>query len=153
MKSFIPLLCLSAVVGLAGCAQKPVETNLAAKVANEKEVSSPQELQTDASVLIERANLKPEQKANLKNLQAETSRELQNLREESLKMRSILIKDVFAKDYNKSEVELVQSKIKDLDQKRLAVMFAALTKANVILGHESTAHENEQLMDRLMLDR
>jgi outer membrane murein-binding lipoprotein Lpp len=137
---------------LSGCAQKAIENNLAAKVSEEPPVSGTQELQADAGALIEQANLTPQQKNQLKALQANTTSQIRIIREESLKLKSILIKDVFSTSYNKSEVKMIQNKIEKLENKRLAVIFETIDKANGIFGRETNAQENERIMHRLVMN-
>ena len=123
------------------------------KMSNEPPVSGTVELQADAGFLIENSNLTEPQKTRLRNLQADTAHRQQVLRNESLKLRSILIKDVFSSNYNKSEVKLIQNKIDNVEHKRLALTFETIDKANGILGRETNAQENERIVDQMMMNR
>ena len=153
MKLFNLVACLFVGLLFVGCAQKVVEKNLEAKMSEEPPVSGSLELQSDAGFMIENSNLTAPQKVQLKSLQTQTAKQLQNYRDESLKLRSILIKDVFSTKYNKAEVRLVQKKIEKVERQRTALIFETIDKANGILGRETNAEENERLMRRLMMNR
>lgn len=146
---FVSALC-SVCISVVGCAHNSVERGLATKMSEEAPVSGTQELRSDVGTLIENAKLTASQKSQLKALQLTSSKQSQSFRDESLKLRSILIKDLFSKNYNESEATLIQNKIEKVEHKRLALMFETIDKANGILGRETNAQENERLMDRLM---
>lgn len=153
MKSIFILALCSVGLSVVGCAHSSVERGLATKMSEEAPVSGTQELRSDVGALIENTKLTASQKSQLKALQLTSSKQSQSFRDESLKLRSILIKDVFSKNYNESEATLIQNKIEKVEHKRLALMFETIDKANGILGRETNAQENEQLMDRLMTYR
>ena len=132
-----------------GCANKAIEKNLAEKVSDEPTVSGSFELQNDANYLIENSNLTTTEKSQLKTLQANTNKSMESLRDESLKLRSILIKDVFSPHYNYSEVALIQEKIEKVEHKRVALIFDTIDKANGIFGRETNEQEKEHLMSRM----
>jgi hypothetical protein len=150
VKSILALVLFPLGLLLVGCAQKEVESNLTKKMSVEQPVTGTAELQSDAGSLIDSSNLRAQQKNQLRALQTETVKKLQALRDESLKLRSILIKDVFSAKYNKSEVRLIQKKIDKLEHKRLALTFETIDKANGILGRETDAEESERLVNRMM---
>ena len=153
MKSRTFLAYLFMGLFIAGCAQKAVENNLSAKMAEEPNVSGALELQLDAGFLIEKSNLTSEQKKKLRTLQASTVKQQAQLREESLKLRSILIKDTLSSNYNKSEVLMIQNRIEKVEHRRVALTFETLDKANGILGRETHAEENVRLLDQMMMNR
>ena len=140
------------VAGLlvSGCVGKEVESRINTKVSKEPEVSGTLELQNDAGFLIENSSLSREQKSRLRQLKANTDQQLALNREESLKLRSILLKDMFSTKYDRSEVKAIQGKIETLDHKRLALIFESMDKANGIFGRDTDADTNQRIMDRMM---
>ena len=148
MKLLVTIAVLS--IGTLSCAHRVAEEDLAIKVSREPAIASQAELQTKATVLIENSDLSPEKKAQLQNLNRNTAVDMEAYREESLKLRSILMKNMFSSDYDKVEVKLIQSKIRKLEDKRLALMFTTIDKANGIFGRETKAEENERILQRMM---
>lgn len=149
------LISVATIVSVAfllmSCAQSRVAKDLDSKFHTEPRVAGSQELQFDVDVLIANSSLQPEQKTQLRELQVETSVKLQALRQESLKMRSILIKDMFSSGYNKPEVKLLKKKIRNLEGQQVTLIFSTIDKANVIFGRAPNMEENERLMNRLLL--
>ncbi len=142
-------------VGLftVGCAEKATERKLAGDVAQEAPVANTAQLQNEAENLINQSNLKVQQKEELKELQVSTSHKLMGFRDESLKLRSLLIKRVLSPKYDKAEVALIQKKMKKIEGERLALIFKTIDKANGILGRETQAEESERMVNQMMLYR
>lgn len=150
MKLSSGLLTIVFTMGILSCANKSTEKNLETKVSQEPNVEGTSELRTTTAILIENSKFSPDKKTQLQSLHLKASAEMQAYREELLKLRSILIKDVFSNNYNKSEVALIQKKIRNLEDKRLALMFKTIDTANGILGRENRAQEELRLMDRMI---
>lgn len=113
------------------------------KVSNESNVTNRQELRQEAKETLDNAgSLTPEQKAKLLALQADAQSKIDALNQESLRLRSVLIKDVMATNYNEREVNLIKRKLKDVENKRLATIFTAVEDANKILGRKAEYHSD-----------
>ncbi|HEX7675824.1 MAG TPA: hypothetical protein VF412_16725 [Bdellovibrio sp.] len=135
----------------AGCAQKTIE-KVNNEVATAPAVKNTSQLRQEAQDLIEKSNLSPEIKTQLLALKASSSQQMQGLREESLKLRALLIKTVLSPNYNKKEVDVIHSKIRKNQNQYLAVMFDTVDKANGILGRETKADEqNERMMEEMFI--
>jgi hypothetical protein len=64
-----------------------------------------------------------------------------SLEERSLKLRSILYKDLAAAKFNRKEVDLIKSRIKEVEKKKIGTLLDAVEKANLILGNEALQNE------------
>ena len=138
---FIREITVSTCLGLGllagGCAQKVVASKLDTKLSQEVAVNGNEGLKNEAQDYIESSKLNPEAKTQLRDLQKKSEAQFKNYRDESLKLRSILIQDVFASSFDKSEVQLIQKKMAKLDKQRLAFLFDTIDKANGIMGRET----------------
>jgi hypothetical protein len=151
MKSILILLIIN--LGIWSCSQKMLDEKLTEKVNAEPTVAGSADLQSDARLYIEKSQLTNIQKNQLQTLQFSTNSKLKANNEESLKLRSVLMKDMFSSPYNKSEVKLIQSKIEKLANQRVAIIFDTIDQANGIFGRETKAEEKERHMQWMMMNR
>lgn len=149
MKLLVGVLVLSFGFLNMSCAHR-TEKELTRKVAQEAPVEDVNSLSTTSALMIQNSQYTPQQKMQLQELQMKSSRQMQALREESLKLRSVLIKDVFAEDYNRSEVRLIQKKIKKVEGQRVALMFDTIDRTNAILGRLNRGHEAQLMTGRII---
>ena len=127
------------------CASISTEKRIDSKLSSEPEVADSKSLGVELKTLIEdNKKLSPNQKERLLTLQAQTRDQLAQFREQSLKLRSILIKDVMVSKYNPDEIELVKERLKKTEDRRLMVIFSAIDHANTIIGNELP--ENEAML-------
>lgn len=137
------LLCLA----LVGCAA-PGGKKLDAKVANETEVSRPADLHEEISQLIKtEPGLSDVQRARLLQLQANTIARTSDLRDHSLRLRSLLMEELLSPGYDADEVGLIKGRLKKIEKQRLALLFDSVEQANQILGHDGNGHE--EMMKRI----
>jgi hypothetical protein len=144
-------LCFAAmaITLFSSCATKKIDQNVDAKLAQTPPVSGPAELNKDASNTIASApGITDDQRTKLIVIQKSTEEKLAKLREESLKMRELLIQEVVRTDhYNDNEVNRIKSRLKDIENKRLTTLFKGLDQANDVLGHQT---QRKQVMDSMM---
>ena len=127
------------------CASTGTEKRIDSKMANEPEVSDSNALGSELKTLVDNSpKLSAVQKEKLLTLQAQTRDQLAKYREQALKLRSILIKDVIVSKYNPDEIELVKERLKKTEDRRLMVIFNAIDHANTIIGNELP--ENEEML-------
>ena len=139
-KSFWALTAL-VVLGLQGCSHGTAK-KLDTKLDQEQSVGTPSELHEQTGELIESApGLTDVQRKQLLSLRDSTRARLQQLNTDSLKLRSVLIKDVLAEKYDEKEVKLVKKRIKELENKKLSTLFDAIESANKILGRGAARHD------------
>lgn len=131
----IPLACLT----LAACsgANKALE----AKVASQPPVESGSQVRTEADRLIRsEPGLSDEQKQKLLSLRTSVSSQLDEIRDHSLRLRSVLVEELLSPSYDMDEVSLIKKRLKKLEKKRLSLLFDSVDEANEILGHQAQGH-------------
>lgn len=124
-------------VMLVSCASKQEnQKNIEAKVANEN-VTSGAELNTSLHKIISESNtLSEKQKKDLTKIVEDTRTQNQQLQEESLKLRLVLIKELISTKVNPAEVKLIKKDIKKAEAKRLKNMFAAIDQISRIVAKD-----------------
>ncbi len=104
------------------------------KLATEPVIANSAELTKEVQTNIDQdKTLTPEQKVKLTKLRVETSTELKRLREQSLRLRDILIKDFEAE--NDKEIDIIHDRLQDNSNRQIEVIFDTIRKANSIIGH------------------
>src|SRR5439155_657173 len=93
----------------------------------------------------------PDQRAQLFSIRDQARADLENLRLESLKLRSVLIKDIVSSKYNPAEIELIKSKLRGVEDERISTLFRAIRKSNLTLGRFASAGARAEF-DREMED-
>ena len=127
---------LASLAMLCGCASAP-EKKLDSKIAEEPPIQNRQALQAQNTQLIASApGLSDDQKAKLNSLRDSIRAKTDALSEEALKLRSLLIKDLLMTKYDSREVELIEKKLRKVENDRVSAMVDGVKKANVILGHQ-----------------
>ena len=139
---FVAPFVLCSVLALQGCAHSALEKQVDDKVAQENTVKNHAELQTQANQMIDSStSLTAEQKSKLSALRTSTRSQTDQMWEQSLKLRSLLVKDLISSSYNEDEAELIKERIKTLEDQRLTVLFGAVDQANKILGHQAAQNQ------------
>lgn len=131
--------CLAVL--LNGCAHARLERQIDNKVAQEDGVKTHADLVSEGAELIKTAQgLTSDQRQRLTKLKVDTEGQLDPLRNQSLKLRAVLIQDLLSSPYNEDEVELIKERLSSIEDRRLNIMFSAVTQANQILGRQSLAN-------------
>jgi hypothetical protein len=139
------LLALFLTAGLTACA---TSRKLDQKLAQQPPLSSQKNLADKYKDLVESSNLQSQQKAALLALRDENRKQGEAMRQEALKLRSLLIQDVLASKYNAKEVNLLKRRISKLEKKRTALLFDTIDRANEIMGRSDFSRN--QLMEGLI---
>ena len=146
------VMAVGLVLLFSGCAHTATEKKLDQKLAEQSAVKSSSELGLEADQMINSAvGLTAEQRTQLVLLRETTRKEMDQLRDESLKLRVVLIKDVVSKQYESKEVSLIKKRIKKVENKRLQLIFGAIDKANKILGREAV--QNQIILNQFIDER
>jgi hypothetical protein len=141
------MMALGALAAVQSCAHSNLDRKIDSEIAQESSIKTHADLRKEASQLIESAaDLTDEQRKQLLALRDSMRTQLDALGVQSLKLRSILIKDLLATRYDEDEVELIEHRMKDVEEKSLSVTLKAIEEANKILGHQAVA--NRQLVER-----
>lgn len=142
-------LTLIAIALFSSCATKKIDQTIDNKVAQTPNISGPGELrQNTTDAIASTPGITEDQRAKLVEIQKTTEGKLDRLREESLKMRQLLLQEVVrTENYNDDEVNRIKTRLKDVDNKRLTTLFKALDQANDVLGHKT---QRTQAMNAMM---
>lgn len=141
------ILATVSVLAMQGCAHTETNKKIDQKVAREPQVSTNAELQVEGANAVKNApGLSDAQRAQLDDLRKTTRSQVSELQSESLKLRSLLIKEMLASDYDREEVDVLKGRLRSVEKKRLNTIFGAIEKADVILDHKTSA-ENVLMMD------
>ena len=141
------LYATALVLALVGCSSTEKKVDQA--MADQSQVKSQADLRAHAdSMIATTPGLSDDQRSKLTQLGDSTRAKLDNVRTESLQLRSALIHNVIA-SYNKSEVYAMKRRMKKLEDKRLSIIFNAVDEANKILGRQ--AQSNAKLFDELWM--
>ncbi len=133
----VPALLLSA------CSNVALEKDIDRRVSQETEVKTRADLTSETSTILEKSkDIKEEQKVKLSELRNSTRRQIDENWQQSLRLRSVLIKELVSKDYNDTAVDLIKKRLKDLDSKRLFITFDAVDQANKILGRQARMNDD-----------
>jgi hypothetical protein len=142
-------LSLLVVTFFSACATKKIDQKVDSALAQTPPVSGPAQLQKDATnTIASTPGISDDQRAKLVTIQKATETKLGDLREQSLKMRELLIQEVVrTENYNDNEVNRIKSRLKKVESKRLDTLFKALDQANDVLGHQT---QRTQVMNSMM---
>jgi len=131
-----------------GCATTDMDRDLNKKLTQEPTIPNTAVLSKEAQATINDDNqLTPDQKAALTKLHAETTAKLNELREQALQLRNVLLNDFVAE--NDQEIDVIHDRLKYNYSQRVSVLFGAVAKANKIIGH---IPRNRRWVDELMLE-
>jgi hypothetical protein len=147
----VALLALTSVLQACATGQAALDKKLDEKIAAEATIKNRSDLKMESSKLLENApGLNDDERAKLKNLREATSKNLDDLRARSLKIRSLLVKDLFTGGDNTDEVSILKNKLKDVEAKRLSDFLTAIRQANEIMGRWAS---RTQRLDMIYFDQ
>ena len=145
------IMASACFAGLASCATKEINKQIDAGIKEEPPVQTASELSQNIDTVINQgANLTPEQKTKLLQLHKTSRTKMQDLSEQSLQLRELLVRSIMDPDYKDQEVNGVKKRLKKVEEKKLAMIFSTIDDANVILGHRS--RDNEAVMRAMEID-
>lgn len=128
---------------LAACSHAAIEKSINQKLSQESGIKTNAELNAEQKTAIDNAkDISPEQKSKLSSLRVLTRQKLGENNQQSLKLKAVLIQDLVAEQYKENEAELIKSKLKSLQSKRLAIIFQAVEEANSILGRQARLNDD-----------
>lgn len=135
---------------IQGCAHTSENKKVDQEVAKSP-VKSNQELRQEADKELKTSpGLNEEQRKELMALRDSTREQMDKMRLQSLKLRSVLISTVISPNYDADEVSTVEEKMKDVENKRLSVLFDAVEQANKIMGRTTSSTESNRRIMREM---
>ena len=135
MHKFPFLFLILTVLALQGCAHKAAEKRVDDKLAVES-VKDSGEIRAEVSKMIGSApGLSLDQRKQLMDLHVATMTEMSSLREQSAKLRGVLVDEVITENYDADVVVIIKNRLRKVEDRRLTLLFNTVEKANHILGH------------------
>lgn len=154
-KVFVLLVSTLAFMGCAGSQRATLNRVLDEKLAHETTIKSRSDLSQEATSIIATApGLTDFQRVRLRTLKEETAVQTNRLIQQSLKLRSVLVKTMLDPNADPEEVDLLKTRIKKTEQERVSLFFRTVHSVNTILGRwgSRTERENQEFYDHLMLE-
>ncbi len=145
MKKIILAVSSIALLTFAGCssADRKTERAVDQKIATEPVPKDGAQLSTETDNLIRSAEgLTTDQKNKLYDLRDSTSTLMRDYSQQSLQLRSILIKDLLANKSNAREIDAVKKRLRKVEEEKLNTLMSAVDKARVILGKQFTGNRH-----------
>lgn len=138
MKYSTALILVLACLAFTSCTSKETKKELDTKLEQEPNSMRQTDVQAEASRLIETTpGLSDEQRKNLISLRNSIQSEMAEINQQSLELRSVLIKDVMDSKVKIAEIDLIKSRLRKVETKKLNVLFGAVDKAEKILGRDN----------------
>ncbi len=129
-------LTFTAALFAVACSHGQIDRALDEKLKNMPQITNSEELSRKLETSITSAShLTDDQKSKLSALHKDTDDEMIRLRNESFKLRELLIEDVFHGKNDLDETKLIQKRLRKNADDRLSTIFGAVETANNILGH------------------
>lgn len=152
MNSIYAFRCFLMIAGLGvvGCAHPGTEARLDTKVNQETTIRNEKDLRLTSDKALDESRLNENQKIRIRELRTEMGRKIAGLREESIRLRSLLVKDVLGEKYNKREVASLQRRIRANQDSQLSILFEGVEQANAILGRQSNADARERFLNEIL---
>ena len=148
-KLFTSLLLLTIA---AACANAPSK-KLDEKVSEEKNVQQSADLDKEAGNIFKTApGLTATQRAQLEQIRTDLVAKRDDLHKESLQLRSVLVKDIVSSTEHVEEIKIIKNRLREIEDKRLDVLFDSIDKMNHVLGKYAAEHQKE-MEDTLREDR
>ena len=138
------ILLTSSLMFLQGCATEETSLKLDEKVNKEPATLSRSEVHQEVTKWIaESTVLGPDLKVELISIRDSAVSTDLALRDTSLKLRSVLIKDILSADYDPKEIEIVEKRLRSVEKRRLSAFFGTIRKVNTTLGRWASRNERE----------
>ena len=132
---FLAILSSALLTTAQGCAHSQLENHLDAKLDKEPATETRAQLATEEKTKVAGDTaVSSEKRAAIEQVIQDARTRTDAMREESLKLRAVLVKDLVSADYDVQEVEMIKSRIRKLEQDRLSEYFGAIRETNRILG-------------------
>jgi hypothetical protein len=123
-----------AVSVFQGCATA-IDRKIDQEVSQEAEFKRNSDLRTEESHAIQMASwLDGNQRRELQELRESTENSIDQIDQQSLKLRAVLVKDLIARDYDMGEITEIQERLKALENTRMRVISNAVDEGKLILG-------------------
>jgi len=147
------LMVTLGLIAITGCAEKVERAEVSKDVAAEPQPASRADLRKESEDLIDRGQFTADQKAKLHALHSEMVAKSDALSAESLRIRSLLLKEVIAKKGDPLEISVLEDKLRDNSNQRLKLIFDSVKKTNAIIGRNSIEQDRLRIFDDIIMKR
>lgn len=114
-------------------------------------VSTQADLAAEIDASIESmANLGSDKKQKLIQIRTTTRDRLEALQTDSLRTRSLIVKEVMSDEYNLRRVERLKNRLKKIETEKLKVIFGSIDDANKTLGRQSERESRKRVFEDLI---
>jgi trehalose-6-phosphatase len=150
MKTVInAFLVATALFALHGCSTGALNKQVDIDLTRENAVKTRNDLRAESRQVIESApGLTDDQRSRLAILWTATRAQDDEMRSKSLKLRAMLIKEIVAESYDSDKIELIEHRVKALEDKRVSLAFESVEQAKKIMGREAVV--NRAVMDEFL---
>ncbi len=148
MKKILVLATL--ILFMTGCAHR-TEQAVSQKVQQEQPLRNERDLQSRMDQELQRSSLNAAQKAEIYKLREATRQDQSALHDESLRLRSVLAKEMLSPHYNRNEVQVLQKKLRKNEMRQLSLVFDSVEKVNKIIGRETDLEFRQRMMDEMFM--
>jgi hypothetical protein len=136
IRSLSMLLAILTLPLLAACSSAEENRRLDEKLG-QTPLETPQELDRRARDITQNTpGLTDAQRTRLDDLRQSTHDKLAALSSESLRLRSLLVKDTLREKPDRKEIAQLKARLKKVSKERLDTVFGAADQANEILGRD-----------------
>lgn len=114
-------------------------------------VTTPAELKEQADATIESMpGLDPIQRAKLLEIRKNASDQSNLLQIESLKVRSLILKEVMNQTYDPNKIDDLKKRLKKVENQKLNLTFSSIEEANKVLGRETEPERRRKIFETLV---
>jgi hypothetical protein len=142
---------IAALTGMMGCATPSTKHQVDEELSKQPNIKTAEQFRIQLGIASQpNSKLTSEQKTQIADLQKRTTDKLDGIRDESWKLRALLVKDLMAAKYDDGKIQDIKFRIKVTEEQRLATIFNAISEANTILGHDDEVRKH--FMGEMWLD-
>jgi Spy/CpxP family protein refolding chaperone len=143
----IPYLVLFVLLATSCASQKNDEREIEEKAAH-SQISDPKALGGSIHDMIQSSKtLTDAQKQQLFKIVEDNKQKAQELNEQSMKFRAVMVEELFSDNVNQSRIKIIKNDIKKVEELRLKNTFDTVEKITAII---SSHPENEKFSDHLI---
>lgn len=118
----------------SGCASQKVNQDIDTRLKDIPDIGSFQDLAKSARKEIKDSDLSADKKARLLQIQRTTEDRSNELRQQSFKLRALLIQDLSSNHYDQDEVDAIKVRLKKIQDQRLQLIYTAVDQTSSVLG-------------------
>lgn len=150
MKTTLSLILLLSLA--VSCASRKAARQEVEEKVSQETVTDGKALGAKVRAMINSSQtLDADKKAKLNALITEVGEKNKKLREESFKLRSVLVKELISGNVNRKEVKIIKKKLKAIESEKLKNSFATIDKFSAIVSEDP--EKEKIMMEMIQIDR